>query len=196
MEKRLKKIFLFSLLAVLSVWFFILARIYYFSNIDNRQRADAIIVLGASQWNGEPSPVFRARLDQAVNLYREGLSGKIILTGGVGEGEETSEAVAGKNYLIKKGIDGASIFMEEKGRTTLQSLNEAEKILKEKNLNSVILVSDGFHIMRLGKMAKDIGLEYFYSPVKNGPIDNNWRAAAKCYVRESAVYILYLFFKV
>jgi len=194
--KAWKKAVLILGLIIFLSWISFLAKIYYYSDIDNRKKADSILVLGASQWNGEPSPVFKSRLDHAYGLYRDGYADSIILTGGTGKGEEISEAAAGKKYLVKKGIDGFKIFMEEKGRTSWQSLNEADKILKEHNFKSVILVSDGFHVMRLKKMTEDLGINSYGSPVKNGPVNNNWRALFKYVVRESVVYVLYLLFRV
>jgi uncharacterized SAM-binding protein YcdF (DUF218 family) len=194
--KAWKKAVLILGLIIFLSWISLLAKIYYYSDIDNRKKADSILVLGASQWNGEPSPVFKSRLDHAYGLYRDGYAGNIILTGGIGEGEKISEAAAGKKYLAEKGTNDSNIFMEEKGRTSWQSLNEADKILKEHSFKSVILVSDGFHMMRLKKMTEDLGISSYGSPVKKGPVSNNWRALFKYAVRESVVYVLYLLFKI
>jgi len=195
-RKNWKKILLILFLAILLGWIYLLGKIFYHSQIDTIEKADSIVVLGASQWSGEPSPVFKARLDHARDLYKEGYAGEIVLTGGVGEGEKISEAMAGKNYLTERGVGGSYIFMEEKGRTSWQSLKTVAGILKEQNLNSIIIVSDGFHMMRLGKMAEGLGIKSYSAPVKIGPVNNNWRAAIKYYIRESVVYVLYLLFKV
>ena len=154
--KRILKILTSLIIILLIVLGGLIVKIYSQSNIDEAQIADAIVVLGASQWNGEPSPVFKARLDHAFYLYNQNLSSNVILTGGIGKGETISESQVGKNYLAGAGINEKDIFIEEIGHTSLQSLNEVVKILKEQNLNSIILVSDGFHMMRPKKMTKDL----------------------------------------
>jgi uncharacterized SAM-binding protein YcdF (DUF218 family) len=173
---------------------YLIGKIYYYSRISDAQPADAIVVLGASQWNGKPSPVFQARLDTAYDLYENKFSEKIFLTGGIGEGEEIPEARSGKNYLKERGVQEDKMFMEEKGRTSKKSLDEVAHIMREKNINSVILVSDGFHMMRLREMANDLGIKAYISPVKDGPINKNKFSQVKSYMRESWVYVLYLIF--
>lgn len=177
-----------------SGWFYLIGKIYYYSKIDDARQADAIVVLGASQWNGRPSPVFKSRLDQAYDLYNKKFSEKIILTGGIGKGENFSEAKSGKFYLLEKGIKEDDIFMEEKGRTSKESMDEVAGILKKQDLNTVILVSDGFHMMRLNKMAVDLGIKAYVYPIKDGPINKSKLAQFKYYAREGWVYVLYLIF--
>lgn len=184
----------FLLFIIIISWFCLVGIIYYNAKINDAQKADAIVVLGASQWGGRPSPVFQSRLDQAHKLSENGLASKIILTGGVGQGEEISEAMVGKLFLINKGIKEENIYIEEKGKTSWQSLNEANKILKEQNLQSIILISDGFHMMRLRKMAKDLDINFFSSPVKDGSVNKNKLTQFKYSIRESVVYLLYLVF--
>lgn len=195
MKKWHKILFVLIIVLVLG-WSYLIGKIYCYSKIDNARYADAIVVLGASQWNGQPSPVFRSRLDQAYDLYNKKFSEKIILTGGISEGENFSEAKSGKFYLLEKGIKEGDIFMEENGRTSKESLNEVSKILKEQNLGTIILVSDGFHMMRIKKMAGDLGVEAYVSPVKDGPINKNKLVQLRYCIRESGVYILYLIFGV
>lgn len=175
-------------------WCYLIGKIHSYSKIDDARHADAIVVLGASQWDGRPSPVFQARLDHAWDLYSNKLSDKIILTGGIGEGENLSEAKAGKSYLLEKGVKENNLFMEERGRTSKESLDEVGRILKDQDLDAVILVSDGFHMMRLKKMAHDLGIKASASPVKDSPIERNGLVRLKYYVRESGVYVLYLIF--
>lgn len=186
---------LFVIISVLMLGeFYLIGKIYYYSQIRDAQFADAIIVLGASQWNGDPSPVFKARLDTAYDLYENKFSEKIFLTGGISKGEEISEARSGKNYLQEKGVREDKIFMEEKGTTSKESLDEVVHIMRKQNINSIILVSDGFHMMRLKKMANDLGIKAYVSPVRNGPINKNKFVQVKSYMRESWVYVLYLIF--
>lgn len=194
MKKYFLKLLWGVCLIVFLLWLWLIASIYHYSKIDDAQAADAILVLGASQWNGRPSPVFQARLDSAYDLYRQNDAPKMILTGGVGEGETISEASAGENYLIASGIAKEIIFKEEKGRTTKESLDQVLPILREQNIKSVILVSDGFHMMRLKKMTKDLGLQAFFHPVDDSPINKGIIFQWKYYCRESVVYLAYLVF--
>lgn len=185
------------LIIMTAVVFFILVGLIYGQlGIDEARPADVIVVMGASQWSGKPSPVFKARLDHAHDLYKSGYAQKIILTGGVGEGEIFSESYIGKKYLVDKGIAAADIFLEETGRTSWQSLNNISKIIKTQNINSVILVSDAFHMMRLRKMANDLGIINYASPAKDSPIAKNKIIEFKYVIRESWVFMLYLLFKV
>lgn len=172
----------------------LIIKIYNYVDINEAQNADAIVVMGASQWNGRPSPIFRARLDHAFSLYQKKFAPKFILTGGVGQGEIMSESQVGKNYLIQKGIKEENIFIEERGHTSLQSLNQAIEILKNENLESVILVSDGFHMMRLKKMAKDLKINAYLSAVAIDSV--NKLSEFKYVLRESWVYLLYLLFRI
>lgn len=187
--------FSFVLLICIGIIFIIfIFKIYSFSDVNEKKISDAIIVMGASQWNGRPSPVFKKRLDHALSLYQDRVSAKFILTGGVGTNEKVSESQVGKNYLIENGVGQDSIFIEEIGKTSLQSLSVATKIIKEKNLHSVTLVSDGFHMMRLNKMAKSLNINAHFSAVSNDSI--NKFSEFKYVLRESLVYIFYLLFKV
>lgn len=196
LKSKFFRILLGLIILALIYYVWLIVKIYNQINIDEAQKAEAVVVLGASQWNNQPSPVLKARLDYALSLYNQGLSSKIILTGGVGKGEIISESQIGKDYLIEKGVDSQNIFIEEKGHTSWQSLNQVAQILKEHNLNSIILVSDGFHMMRLNKMAKDLGIQAYGSRVIESPISKSKITEFKYIVREVWVYILYLLFEI
>ncbi len=189
------KIILAVLLVILVIgWLVLVVLIYRQSAVDEAGSANAIVVLGAAQWGGAPSPIYKARLEQALSLYILYYAPHFILTGGIGEGENISEAAVGRSYLIAKGIPKEVIFIEEAGRTTWQSLNEAKKIIEEKNFKDIILVSDGFHMFRLKKMARDLGIQALVSPVKLNPIGNFTKF--RYIFRESYCYILYLLFRI
>ncbi|MDP3015159.1 MAG: YdcF family protein [bacterium] len=196
LKNKFFRILLGLIILALIYYVWLIVKIYNQINIDEAQKAEAVVVLGASQWNNQPSPVLKTRLDYALSLYNQGLSSKIILTGGVGKGEIISESQVGKDYLIEKGVDSQNIFIEEKGHTSWQSLNQVAQILKEQNLNSIILVSDGFHMMRLNKMAKDLGIQAYGSRVIESPISKSKITEFKYIVREAWVYILYLLFEI
>lgn len=194
--KKPLKLFLYFLLATSLLFSFLIFKIYNKAQIDEARIADAIIVLGASQWNSQPSPVLKARLDHAWYLYQNNYARQIILTGGVGKGERISESQVGKNYLLKKGLEAHNVFIEEKSHTSWQSLQQAVRIAAKQNFNSVILVSDGFHLMRLKKMMRDLKVQAYASPAQKSPIHQKKTKEFKYVLREVVVYILYLLFKV
>lgn len=199
MKISLRKIFKITIIGAIALFFLaiigftaLFLKIYKYSFIDEAQKADVVAVLGASQWNGKPSPILQSRLDHALFLYEKRFSDKFILTGGIGDGETISESQAGKNYLAQQGISGNDIFTEETGRTTWQSMNEILKIAKERDFNSIILVSSGYHVFRIKKMADDLGLKSFVSPV-----EEKFSFQEMKYVfREAVVYIIYRFAKI
>jgi uncharacterized SAM-binding protein YcdF (DUF218 family) len=156
-------------------------------------RVGAAIVLGAAQWNGDPSPVLQARLDHALDLYRRGQVRQIILTGGVGAGDTRSEAAAGKQYLVEQGMPTDVLLTEETGATTWESLGNAATIAREQHIGTVILVSDPFHMLRSLKMARDLRLVAYGSPTRTSPISGNAAAEAGYVLREAWAYLVYLF---
>lgn len=192
--KRVLKLTIISLITVFVLHNVLLVFVIYKkSHINEIKKADAILVLGASQWNGQPSPVFKARLDYAYELYNNKLADKIVLTGGIGKGKMISEAEVGKNYLNSKGISADIFILEKQGRTTWQSLNNIKEIIED--INSMIFVSDGFHLMRLEKMGRDLGWDVYISPTPYSPISKNKLVEFKYVLREIGVYWLYKIFK-
>ena len=134
---------------------------------------DAIVVLGAAQYNGRPSPVLRARLDHALQLYREGLAPRIVVTGGVGRGDTTSEATVGRHYLVTHRVPAASVVVQPQGRSTHASMIAVADWLKSEHLRRVLLVSDPFHMLRLRLEARRNDLEAYTSPTDSSPISDN-----------------------
>ncbi len=153
----------------------------------------AALVLGAAQWNGDPSPVLRARLDHALELYRRGQVRQIILTGGVGAGDTTSEAAAGKQYLIDRGMTADALLLEEQGTNTWESLHNAVPLARANRIGAVLLVSDPFHMLRSIKMARDLGLIAYGSPTRSSPIATGSAEEMRSVLREAWAYMLYLF---
>lgn len=142
---------------------------------DDAAPADAIVVLGAAQYNGRPSPVFRARLDHAANLYRRGLAPLVIVTGGVGTGESLSEAVVGRDYLMTAGLPAAALATESAGHTSAASMRAAAEHLHQLGQHRAVLVSDGFHLLRLRFLARRLGLGASGSPAPESPITSHSR---------------------
>jgi uncharacterized SAM-binding protein YcdF (DUF218 family) len=143
------------------------------SQQDQRQPVDAIVVLGAAQYNGHPSPVLRARLDHALGLYRERLAPLVVVTGGVGRGDTTSEAMVGRRYLVARGIPPEAVVARGVGHTTMASMNAVARWLRTRGLRRVLLVSDPFHMFRLRLEARRIAIEAYTSPTQSSPISSN-----------------------
>ena len=161
---------------------------------DEAQKADAIVVLGAAQYVGRPSPVLRARVDHAVALWKRGLAPTLILTGGTGVGDTTSEAAVARKYAMSRGVPDRAIVVEIKGRTTSESMRAVARIMDDREQNSVILVSDPFHMLRLSILARRFGLEPYTSPTRTSPITSNREENWKYLVSESVkVPLAYIF---
>jgi uncharacterized SAM-binding protein YcdF (DUF218 family) len=143
--------------------------VYRVSRLDQRERADAIVVLGAAQYNGRPSPVLKARLDHALELYREGLAPMVVVTGGIGPGDRMSEATVGHKYLRAQLPDSA-IIVRPDGRTTEESMRSVAEWMHEREAARVLLVSDPFHMARLRLEARYARLDAFVSPTRTSPI--------------------------
>ncbi len=127
--------------------------------------AGAIIVLGAAQWNGSPSPVLAARLDHAVDLYQKGVASTIIVTGGKQAGDRVTQGRAGYDYLRKKGVPDKAIKVEVDGTNTFEELSAASLIMRNAGLgDEVVLVSDPYHLARAEGIAGEVGLQATGSP--------------------------------
>jgi uncharacterized SAM-binding protein YcdF (DUF218 family) len=137
---------------------------------DEARRADAIVVFGAAQYDGKPSPVLRARLDHARELYRRRLAGVIVVTGGRQRGDRFTEAAAAAGYLGRGGVPESDILREVHGRNSWESLASAANELKKRGRDQVVLVSDPFHSARIAAMAEELGLEAAVSPTRSSPI--------------------------
>jgi uncharacterized SAM-binding protein YcdF (DUF218 family) len=138
--------------------------VYRASRHDGARGADAVIVLGAAQYNGRPSPVLQDRLDHALALYEEGLAAKIVVTGGRREGDVFTEATAGYNYLRDRGVPDEALLKEVGGKNTYESLAASARFLRALDLTDVVLVTDGYHAFRVRAIAEDLGLRAAVSP--------------------------------
>ena len=163
-----------ALVAALA-WLASLAAVVAAARRDTATTADAIVVMGAAQYDGRPSPVFRARLDHAALLFRRGLAPELIVTGGTGTGDTVSEAVVGRRYLLAAGLPDAAVEAESAGRTSAPSVRAAAERVRRRGGGTVIFVSDGFHLLRLGFLARRFGLRALGSPAPGSPITPNSR---------------------
>ena len=131
---------------------------------DEARRADVIIVLGAAEYRGKPSPVLEARLNHALFLYLQGLAPLILTTGGAGGDPVYTESEVGRTYLSRRGVPSESILVEPEGESTAHSTAAAAEMMRRRGLHSCIVVSDGYHIYRVKKMLEFRGLEVYGSP--------------------------------
>jgi len=190
MTRWLRRVFTQLLVLALVGWALTIALVWWWSRRDDARNAsapmaDAIVVLGAAQYDGRPSPVLQARLDHAFGLYERGLAPYVLLTGGRGDGDRQSEAGAGRRYLVKRGVPDTMIIYEDEGRTTFVSMKNAAERLRRVNGQTVLLVSDPFHMLRLSLLARLHGLTPHGSPTRTSPISRNPLLEFEYAVRES-----------
>ena len=145
-------------------------QVWYASHQDDARRAQAIVVLGAAQFNGKPSKVLSARLDHAADLYKRGLAPLIVVTGGKQPGDNFTEAQASANYLAQHGVPGGAIERETTSSNSYDELAATARFLHARDINDVVLVSDPFHAYRIGAIADDVGLHAHVSPTPTSPV--------------------------
>lgn len=152
-----------------ALWLVSLGSVLTWALEDDAQKADAIIVMGAAQYRGHPSPVLKARLDHAVGLWRRGLAPRLLLTGGIGEGDSASEAAVGRTYVVSLGVPDSAVLLENEGRTSSQSLRRAADLLHARRLTTAVVVSDPFHMLRLEILGRRYGIHPHTSPALPTP---------------------------
>ena len=184
-----------TLLTLVLVWMVSTLAVLGWGSFDQARNADAIVVLGAAQYAGKPSPVLKARLDHALDLWRAGVSHRLILTGGRGTGDTTSEAAVGRIYAEKHGVPDSAILLETTGRTTRESMQTVARIMESKGLKSAILVSDPFHMLRLWIVARRFGFTPYTSPTRTSPISPNREQRWKYILGESVKVPAAFFFE-
>lgn len=171
-----------ALAGVLLLLVYAIYRIAAQGEIDEARPADAIVVLGAAQFNGQPGGVFEARLQHAVDLWKQGLAPYLIVTGGKLPADITTEAATAQAWAIANGVPKEAILGENRGRNTLESMDGVAAILRSHDLHSVLFVSDRTHMLRVLRMAKDLGITAWGSPTPTSPTDlepdRRWRSIA------------------
>ena|SRR5215204_956176 len=167
------------------------ARIYTYGRTTVDVEADAAVVLGAAVWSNSVSPVFRERINHAIDLYRRGKVRKIIFTGGQGNANEPTEAVAARAHALANGIPLQDILVEQKSHTTYENIVYAKQLADANNLKKVLLVSDPMHMRRAITMARDIGLDASPSPTPTTRYQG-WRTQLPELARETFFYLGYL----
>ena len=155
-----------------------------------QSRVQVIAVLGAAEYNGRPSATFQGRLQHAATLFEQGFADRILVLGGNKPGDRTTEAAAGRQWLLDRGVPEADVFALPEGSNTLDSLRAAAAFMAQRGFRSVLLVSDPWHNLRIRRMARDLGL--------NAYVSATWHSAAKShetrlsgYTRETFAYLYY-----
>jgi uncharacterized SAM-binding protein YcdF (DUF218 family) len=172
-------------LLVVGAWVMSLIGVIVWERRDTARPASAIVVLGAAQYVGRPSPVLRARIDHAIDLWHRGLAPKIIFTGGFGDRDTTSEAAVGQRYALEHGVPPRDILIENSGRSTAESLQMVARLMDAEPSRTVILVSDPFHMLRLSILARRFGMTPYTSPTRTSPISSSRREVWKYELAES-----------
>ena len=137
---------------------------------DQARPVDAIVVLGAAQYDGRPSPQLAARLDQVIELWPQDLAPLVVVTGGNQPGDRFTEAEASASYLIDQGVPESAILLEDAGSTTYESLDRVAEILDARGLDSVLIVTDPYHALRSRLIAQEVGMVAFVSPTETSVV--------------------------
>lgn len=191
-SKTVRRLVAAVVLALLFVVLGTAGKVWWVARQDDHPRSDAIVVLGASQFDGRPSEVFKARLDHAKVLFDEGVAPLLVTVGGGAPGDRFTEAQAGATYL--KSAGATSVLAVGEGRDTLQSLRALKLVLAAKHLHSVVLVTDPWHSLRARRMAQDLGLKAATSPTRTGPANASRSTELRYVARETAAYLYYRLF--
>jgi uncharacterized SAM-binding protein YcdF (DUF218 family) len=193
--KRVLIITLLALVALLAYPAWLGYQVYEQSNDDQVHTADAIVVLGAAQYDGEPSPIFRARLDHALFLYGEDLAETIVVTGGKRPGDRFTEAETGEIYLAARAVPDESILTEPEGRSTLESLRGVREIARDRGIETLLLVSDPLHSERIKRIARDLGFDEAYTSwASYTRLERSRMTKAREFVREIGALLVYELF--
>ena len=172
--RTLATVALLGIVGAVAVTAYATSRIWLRGDVDEAVRigtADAIVVLGAAQYDGRPSPVLQARLDHAIALWRDGRAAVLVMTGGRREGDRWTEAAAARDYAVAQGVPLDVILMEDRGRSTQESLEAVVAILHARGDGPALFVSDRMHMLRVLRIAGDLGIDAHGSPATDSPSD-------------------------
>ncbi len=173
--RTLAAVAILGVLGAAAVTAYATVRIWQRGEVDEAAQvgtADAIVVLGAAQYDGRPSAVLKARVDHAVALWREGRAPVLVMTGGGREGDRTTEAATARDYAISQGVPREAVLMEDQGRSTQESLEAVDGILRARGAGPTLFVSDRMHMLRVLRIAKDLGIDAHGSPATDSPSDS------------------------
>ncbi len=192
MIRDLARLVLAGLAVVVAVGTYGVFRIWDQGRVEGRRPAGAVVVLGAAQYDGSPSPVFAARIDHAVDEFLTGDYGYLVVTGGKAKGDRTTEAAVARRSAIARGVPADRILVEDRGRTTLESMEAVARILAEHGIEDAVFVSDPTHMLRILRMAHDLGIEAWGSPTTTSPVASDPNRLARAYAHELGALALYL----
>jgi uncharacterized SAM-binding protein YcdF (DUF218 family) len=189
--RALARLFITALIAGTAVAGYAAYRIWDQGHRDERQTADAIVVMGAAQYDGRPSPVFAARLDHAISLFHAGIAPRLIVTGGKQEGDRTTEAAAARIYAVQHDVPDEMILAEDQSRTTLQSIRRVASLMRDEGFATAVFVSDPSHMFRVLRIATDQGITAFGSPTRTSPLERDPLRRVDAIVHELGALALY-----
>ena len=189
--RALARLILLVAVAGLFLAGYVAYRIWDQGNRDEQRSADAIVVMGAAQYDGRPSPLFAARLDHAIDLFRAGIAPRLIVTGGKQEGDRTTEAASARDYAIGHGVPTEAILSEDHSRTTLQSIRGVATLMHDEGIRTAVFVSDPSHMLRVLRMASDEGIQAFGSPTRTSPLERDALRRADAIVHELGALAIY-----
>ncbi len=194
MKKRTK---ILIIIAVSAVCYIIinLIQICAFSIKDQKCRADVAIVLGAATYDGEVSPVYMERINHGIFLYNEGYVEKLIVTGGIGNGNSLSDADAAKQYAVSEGVSEADILTEDTSAITQENLENSKLIMDENGYSTAIIVSDPLHMRRSMLLAADAGIDAYSSPTPTTRY-TSLKTQIPFLAREAFFYIGYKWYRI
>ena len=187
--KLIRRVISFILLLVIVIPLYVAGSIWYTAKNTKPEKSDVILVMGAAQFDGRPSEVLLARLDQAKSIFKAGLAPRIYTIGGGAPGDRTTEAAASRTWLINNGVSKKNILAIAKGRDTLSSTKAYVEQMRKAKFSSVVIVTDPYHCYRAIKMAKDRGIKSTCSAVESGPAANS---GIKYLARETGAYLAYV----
>lgn len=196
MSRAVTWVLVIALLSCLVIPGFIAFRVWHVARVDDRTPADAIVVLGAAQYNGVPTPVFQARLEHAALLFDEGVAPQIITVGGSQPGDLYTEAGSGRAYLTSLGVPPEVILAVETGTNTEGSLDAVAQTVRDQGGQSVVLVSDPTHSYRSRMMARDAGLDAWTSPTRHGPAVWTRENQIMSIIRETGAVLWYQYHRI
>jgi uncharacterized SAM-binding protein YcdF (DUF218 family) len=173
---------------------YVWVHIWWVAREDQHPHSDAIVVLGASQYNGTPSPVFEARLDHALVLFHEGVATHIVTVGGKEPGDVYTEAGSGATYLHQHGVPRRDLVALQTGRDTLSSMRAVKAAFATRGWHTAVLVTDPWHCLRARTMARDLGIKADTSPERTGPAVKSKSVEIRYIARETEAYIYYEIF--
>ena len=178
-----------AVLALVLLWVVsVPVRVWWDARGENHRPSDAIIVLGAAQYNGRPSPVLEARLRKARSLWEEGVADVVVTVGGGADGDLTTEAEAGRDWLTSNGVPAEAVVAVASGSNTQTSLEAVGETFEERGWETAILVTDPWHTFRAKAMAGASGIDAVSAPARTGPVVQTREVQARYILRESLAY--------